>query len=189
MKADQPEQSSLLLPIFLSWEEAQNRARQYLIGEVFQRKQLQVKVEQVFVKGFDQKIWISLITSGSYKGEIRIGLEAYFDREAYAMHFPNPNLEMHTKNIFQKGVVLLLKGMLQSQLEKALDFDLREVLQQMVGAANVQLGSLEPLPGVEIKGKLNEVELLEFRHDNIGMHLKIASTGQLELVMGKAPDV
>ncbi|MEO1409339.1 MAG: DUF4403 family protein [Bacteroidota bacterium] len=181
--------SSLFLPVFLTWEEAQKRAREQLVGRVLAHKQLQVVVEQVFVHAAQQKIWIRLLTSGSYRGEVRIGLRAYFDPQAYAIHFPEPSLELHTKNLFQKGAALLFKGMLQHQLEKALDVDLRERLEYLTQLANQQLDPLEPLPGVQLRGTIATFQLLEFHYDERGLHLALSATGQLALTLGNSSPV
>lgn len=172
--------SSVDVPVFLSWEEAQNMARQYLIGMEFNVNQFSVKILNVSVREQAQKVFLDLQTSGTYDGAIQVTCHPVFNPTLNKIEFEDFDLKMETDNFFQKGMVLLLRGAIEKQLEKALDMTLDQPIGELLKRINTLLTDFKAMPQLSIKGTIENMELRSFTYSPQGFQLRITAEGQLQ---------
>lgn len=174
-----PHKSRVDVPVFLSWKEAQNMMQGYLTGMEFNINQFSVTIEQVAVREQAQKVFLSLHTSGTYDGEIQVTCHPVFNPSRNKIEFEDFDLKMETGNFFQKGMVLLLRGAIEKQLEKALDMTLDQPIGDLLERINLLLTDFKATPQLSIKGTIDRLEVISFSYSALGLQLRITAEGQL----------
>lgn len=171
--------SKIFLPVFISWKEAQVLARQYLVGMEFNVSQFKVVIKDLSVREQAGKVYLELHTHGSFDGNITATFLPKFYKDKNKIEFEAFDLQMNTSNFFQKGIITLLRGAIERQLAKALDFTLDQPLGQLLQVVNQQLTDFKATPQLKIKGNISEVEVLDFSYDPKGIQLEVTAEGKL----------
>ena len=172
--------SQINIPVFVSWKEAQNIAKQYLVGMKVDQGQLNVTVLDIAIREQNGKVFLSLQTEGTYDGDIIVTAKPVFKKEENKIDFEDLDLQMETGNLFQKGMVVLLRRTIEKQLEKMLDITLDQPINQLLNIVNTQLVGFRAAPMVNITGKINEIDLLEMTYEAKGLFLQVAARGHIQ---------
>ena len=177
--AEQPI-SKINIPVFITWREAQNMIRHYFIGMDLDQGQLKVKVLDIALREQAGKVFLQIKAEGTYDGDIILTTLPVFDKAQNKIDFQDLDLQMETGNIFQKGMVVLLRRTIEKQLEKALDFTLDQPAEQLLKMVNTQLQGFQAAPMINITGEINEIELLDMYYEAKGVFMQIAAQGHLK---------
>jgi len=171
--------SSIHLPVAVSWQEIQKRASAAAIGKVIEISAVKVTITDLVIWEEFKLMKVQVKTEGTYDGIIRLTMRPVFDKTKNKFEFNDLKLDMATENFFQKGAVFLLRGVIESQLEKILDRSLDEPIKEITAKANEQIKSFKPMPNVDLDGELREFKLIDFAYDDKGVMLSLAAEGVL----------
>ncbi len=178
-KLPRPMLSSIHLPVAVSWQEIQKRASAAAVGKVIEKSPVKITIMDVVIWEEFGLIKVQVKTQGSYDGMIRLSTRPVFNKAKNKFEFNDLKLDMAAETFLQKGAVFLLRGVIESQLEKILDRSLDDPIREFTAKANQQLKSFKPMPNVDLDGELKEFKLVDFGYDEKGVMLSMAAEGML----------
>jgi len=178
-KLPKPMLSSIHLPVAVSWQEIQKRASVAAIGKVIEKSPVKITITDLVIWEEFNLIKVQVKTQGTYDGIIRLSMRPVFDKTKNKFKFNDLKLDMAAEGFLQKGAVFLLRGVIESQLEKILDRSLDEPIKEFTAKANEQIKSFKPMPNIDLDGELKEFKLVDFGYDNKGVMLSMAAEGVL----------
>jgi len=174
-----PVLSSIHLPIAVSWEEIQKRASEFAVGKVIKKSPVEVTIKDMVIWEEQGLIKIQVETFGTYDGIIRLSTQLVFNKMANKFEFKNLKLDMAAESFFQRGMVMLLRGTIEKQLQKILDQPLDAHIRTFTGKANEQIQNFKPMPNIDLEGELKDFKLVNFGYNEQGVILQMAAQGHL----------
>lgn len=174
-----PMLSTIHLPIAVSWEEIQKRASEFAVGKVIKKSPVEITIKDMVIWEEQGLVKIQVETFGTYDGIIRLSTHLVFNKSANKFEFQNLKLDMAAESFFQRGMVMLLRGTIEKQLEKVLDQPLDEHIKLFTNKANEQIKQFKPMPNIDLEGELKDFKLVDFGYTEQGVILQMAAQGVL----------
>jgi len=178
-KLPKPMLSSIHLPVAVSWQEIKKRASAAAVGKVIEKSPVKITITDLVIWEEFGLIKIQVKTQGTYDGVIKLTTRPTFDKGKNKFVFNDLNLDMAAESFFQKGAVYLLRGVIESQLEKILDRSLDVPIKEFTAKANEQIKVFKPMPNIDLAGELMDFKLIDFGYDDKGVMLSMAAEGKL----------
>lgn len=179
MTVPTPLLSTIHLPVAVSWKEIQRRAIEFGVGQTIKKPPVEITIKDLVIWEENGLVKIQVETVGTYDGIIRVTAQPVFNKALNKFEFQAFNLDMVTESFFQRGMVMLLKGTIEKQLENILDQSLDQPIKDMKKKANEEIQKLKPLPNIHLLGGIEDFKLVDFNYNNKGVILQMAAQGRL----------
>lgn len=156
-KEDIPDSTIFRLRADLNYDYLTSLAKKNFLNRTFKNGNREVKIEDLVIFGENNLLKVACKTSGSFNGNIIIGGRPHFENNI--LEAKNLELDVKTKNIFQKTGSWLAKGYIRNQLNKMLYFDITSYLEQAKQEIEMKLSELKENKNITIDIEWGDVDI------------------------------
>ncbi len=131
---------------------------------------------------YDNMLHLKVSFSGDKKGTLYLTGTPEFDSEKQHLSFPDLTFDVKTKSALLKSAKWLFNGKITDALRDAASMDLHPYLDTLKQSLSESL-NMELDEGVYMKGKVKDINIRFIHPQEQQIHLRINSTGKLEIIM------
>lgn len=177
--------SSMTIPIGLTYEEVTRLAATQVKGQTFNWKQWDIKIEEIHLSGAQDKLVNKLTLSGSLEGVVTVDSKPVFNIENQTIEMMDINLTFDSSNFMQKSLFSMAEGFLKKQLSKFSIIDLKPHLKNLVQPLAYQ----KLTEGVILMSQFNDISIQHLQLMEEGIMASASAEGRIvvmveELLMG-----
>jgi uncharacterized protein DUF4403 len=155
------EDFSIELPTFIHYKEIEKLAKQYLIGKTFTSKRRSITVEDISIRGLEEKVLFILRLTGSYNGIINVLGKPVFDKNNTMLEFEEFEFELETKNVLLQSLGWLFYKRLNRKLKETIRFPIKGMLVELRRRIEDELTNYKINNNFFLSGEIGEIELLK----------------------------
>ncbi len=175
------EDFTLYVGALVSYGEAERLAKQSVEGERFESGKRYVVIDRMELYGQGEELIVNLALTGSYNGNIYLTGRPVYNAERNAIDVRDLEYTLDTRNFLYKSAGWLLKSTLKNKLQDNLDFLLDYNLKDLQQQLQTQLAGYELSSGIKLNGDLREVSLYDAYLTPEGIRVSVALNGRLGL--------
>lgn len=167
----------------IPYDQAESLAVQSVKGEEYSSGKYMVKVEDLSLYGQDEKLVVETTLSGSYKGNVYLTGEPFYNNLRNKVDIKDLKFTLNTKNVLLKTAGWLLKSNLRKQIRENVNFLIDYNLDEIRKEARKQLERYELAPGIVLKGNLDDLSITDVYLTPRGIRVKLGLEGQVNVGM------
>lgn len=173
----------------IPYEQAEELAIQNIKGEEYSYDKYKIKVEDLSLYGQDEKLVVQTELSGSYKGNIYLMGEPFYNKLRNKVDIKDLKFSLNTKNFLLRSAAWLLKSNLRKQIRENVNFLVDYNLEEIRKEARKQLGRYELAEGVILKGNLDDLSITDVYLTPKGIRVKLGMEGKVNVGMEALEDL
>lgn len=171
--------SSMTIPIGLTYEEVTRFAMTQVRGQTFKWKQWDIKIEKIHLSGKQDKLVNQLTLSGSLEGVVTLDSTPVFNVEKQTIEMIDINLSFDSSNFMQKSLFSMAEGFLKKQLAKFSVIDLKPHLKNLVKPLAYQ----KLTEGVVMMSQFSEVSIQHLQLTEEGIMASALAEGKIVIMV------
>lgn len=154
-----PEEFDVQLLNVISYEEANTISKRMFIGETFEFSNGKYRIEVTDLNVGHEKEYITftILTKGSFKGEIRIQGIPVYDADRKMVVLKNVHLDVKTRNLLHRAAAWLLEGTLERRIAQEFGLPLNDIIEYSRKSVHETINS-EFSKGIRMRGEILSVE-------------------------------
>lgn len=154
-----PEEFDVQLLNVISYEEANTISKRMFIGETFEFSNGKYRIEVTDLNVGHEKEYITftILTKGSFKGEIRIQGIPVYDTDRKMVVLKNVHLDVKTRNLLHRAAAWLLEGTLERRIAQEFGLPLNDIIEYSRKSVHETINS-EFSKGIRMRGEILSVE-------------------------------
>lgn len=152
-----------------------------IVGKRFSENGKEIVVEKVELKGLDDKLGVVADVSGSYDGQIFLSARPEFDADKKTLKSEDIEISILTKNVLHKALAWMLKGKIKKELDKTLQFSLKDFLDPIQKQIDEQVKEINKQGGLQLSVDLQDLDIEEFKFSKTKIHAAVHVPLILEL--------
>lgn len=154
-----PEEFDVQLLNVISYEEANTISKRMFIGETFEfsNGKYRIEVTDLDVGHEKEYITFTILTKGSFKGEIRIQGIPVYDADRKMVVLKNVHLDVKTRNLLHRAAAWLLEGTLERRIAQEFGLPLNDIIEYSRKSVHETINS-EFSKGIRMRGEILSVE-------------------------------
>lgn len=169
------------LVAFSTFSDASKLISKNFAGKEFASGNRKVTVNEVALWHKSGKVVIALGLTGSINGTIYLtGLPAY-NEQTQEIYFDQLDYALDTKNKMLRAANWLAQGLILKKIREACTYSIKNNLEEGKKSMLPYLSNYEPLPGVFINGKLNDVKFYKIQITNKAIIALLKADGTLKV--------
>lgn len=173
--------SDLYFNIDLELDRINQFVSEKFVGQSFVEKGKEITINQIELKGLDEKLGVVADVSGSYNGQIFISATPKYDKETKSFLSEDIDISLLTKNALHKALGWMLQGRIKKELEKTLEFSLKDFLGPIQKQIDVQIKEINKSGEIDFTANLKDLDIEEFRFSKTKVHAQVHVPMVLEL--------
>ncbi len=173
--------SDLYFNIDLELSRINHFVSEKFVGKSFIEKGKEIKIENIELKGLDEKLGVVADVSGSYNGQIFLSAKPKYDKETKSFLSEDIEISLLTKNALHKALGWMLQGRIKKELEKTLEFSLSDFLEPIQKQIDNQIEVLNNSGEIDFSADLKDLDIDEFRFSKTKVHAAVHVPMILEL--------
>ncbi len=173
------------MPVWLSYPEISRQATAYLKDTVFQiTKKRSIQVDSVGVESLEDKLRITVLTSGALRSSLVFEGRPMYDTLALRLSMYEFKYDFKTKQALPGLANRLFRSRIRKRMQDAFQYELTNDLNEYRRQANAYLKVYVYENQVKVTGELNSLNLKTFkvRPDYLMLMLDIEGKTQVQLV-------
>ena len=173
----------ITMDIFGEYDSLSSILTQSLKGITVDLKGREVIFGDIAIFGaFDNKIHLKVDFGGKKKGTLYLTGTPIFDAEKQHISFPDLEFDIDTKSALLKSAKWLFDKKVTSAIRDAASMDLKPYLDSLTQSLNSSL-NIELDENIFLNGRIEEVRIKMIHPMENQLHLRIGSSGKLELIL------
>lgn len=154
-----PEEFDVQLLNVISYEEANTISKRMFIGETFEFSNGKYRIEVTDLNVGHEKEYITftILTKGSFKGEIRIQGIPVYDADRKMVVLKNVHLDVKTRNLLHRAAAWLLEGTLERRIAQEFGLPLNDIIEYSRKSVHETINS-EFSKGIRMRGEILSVD-------------------------------
>jgi len=154
-----PEEFDVQLLNVISYEEANTISKRMFIGETFEfsNGKYRIEVTDLDVGHEKEYITFTILTKGSFKGEIRIQGIPVYDADRKMVVLKNVHLDVKTRNLLHRAAAWLLEGTLERRIAQEFGLPLNDIIEYSRKSVHETINS-EFSKGIRMRGEILSVD-------------------------------
>lgn len=167
----------------ISYDEAENIAREQIVGETYSYGRRSVTVEDIELFGQGDQVIINTKLSGSYNGNIYLQGRPTYNARQNSIELKNLEFTLDTRNFLFKSAGWLLKGPIRKGIEGNMNFLLDANLAYTQEMLQNQLDNYIIAPGVKLRTSVNGLGIRDVLVVQNGLYADVFLSGDLKIVV------
>lgn len=165
----------------LPFPEAEQLAKNLMVGQVFESGNKKVKVEDLALWGNNDRVVVKSKLSGSFKGNIYfIGRPAY-NAEKNQIEVKDLDFHVDTRNFLLKSASWLFQGTIKKKMAASMTFPLDQNISELKTSVQQTLSEYAISPGVTLRGSLYDMGVEDTRVTPKGIQVVLFATGKVNV--------
>ncbi len=173
----------IYLSTVVSYKQAEEIATQNLKGETFTSGRYKVTLEDISLYGQGEKLVIETKLSGSYKGNIYLIGEPYYDTAKNRVDIRNLDYSLGTQNFLLKTAGWLMKSSMKNKIRENINFYVDYNLQEIKKQAQEQFTRYEIAPGIVLKSELRDLNITDVFLTRQGIRVQVGVQGNMNVAL------
>jgi hypothetical protein len=178
---DVPNEFMMQFAAEVPFPEAEQLARESMVGQVFESGSKKVKVEDVRLWGSNDKVVVNTRLSGSFNGEIYFIGKPEFNALDNTIEVRDLDFHVDTRNTLLRSASWLFKGTIKKKMASAMSFPLADNIGAVRSSAQEALTNYEIQPGIILNGLLDSVGVQQVRVTPAGIRTDLFSKGKVSV--------
>lgn len=177
----QKDSSDLFFNIDLELERINHFVSDKFVGKKFTEKDKEVTIQKIELKGLGEKLGVIADVTGSYNGQIFLSARPEYDAETKEFKSEDIEVSLLTTNVLHKALGWMLQGRIKKELDKTLQFSLKDFLEPIQNQINNQIQEINKSGGIDLSANLKDLNIEEFRFSKTKIHAAVHVPMVLEL--------
>jgi len=173
------------IPADVPYIEAESIARNMMVGQEYAQGNKKVKIENIKLFPQNQKVVIDVLTSGYYNGSLYFAGKPTYNAESNKLEVDDLDFDLGTKNFLLKSASWLFQKALTNKIKSMLSVSVGENLTSVKQTLQQQISKFQLTDGVELNGKLDELNIAGVRLGEKSMRLDFKATGKMGININK----
>jgi LEA14-like dessication related protein len=161
--------------------EAENLAKSFAIGQVFQPAGKRIEVRDIQIFGQDDKLVINTSFSGSYTGSLYLVGRPVYNPQKNAIEMQDMDYDLQTRDFLLNSAKWLFDRTILKKMQEACVFPLDENVKSFQNMMNEQLKNYRFNNNVSIKGYVENIKVDDIKILKDKIKIYISSKGKLNL--------
>lgn len=175
----------IALTTHIPYTEAENVAKSELVGQTFTHKKRKVTIQDLRVYGEGQQVVIGVLLSGSVTGNIYLRGRPEYDHATQTVNIVDVDFDLDTKSRLLQSAGWLFHSTILKKMAPYLSFPLTDQLTEARQLIQQELSNYTVMPGVTLKGQLNQLTPQGLYITAEGFQVRLTSTGLLRMRIDK----
>lgn len=167
----------------ISYDEAENIAREQIVGQTYSYRRRAVRVEDIELFGQGDLVIVNTRLSGSYNGNIYLQGRPTYNAERNSIELKNLEFTLDTRSFLFKSAGWLLKGPIRNGIEDNMNFLLDANLSYTREMLQEQLDNYSIAPGVKLLTRVNDLSIRDVLVVRNGLYADVFVSGDLKIVV------
>ena len=165
----------------ISFAEAEQMARNIVVGQVFNPGGKTIKVDNLQIFGQNDKMVVNTKFTGDYNGSLYLIGTPKFDAQKNLIYLDNVDYDLQTKDFLLKSATWLFDKTILKKMKESCVFPLDENVQAFKSMMNDQLKNYRMNPNVSIKGAVDDLKVTDIQLLKDKIKISVTSKGKLNL--------
>jgi hypothetical protein len=165
----------------ISFAEAEQIAKNVVVGQVFNPGGKTIKVENVQLFAQNDKMVVNTKFTGDYVGSLYLIGTPKFDAQKNTIYLDNVDYDLQTKSFLLNSANWLFDKTILKKMKEACVFPLDDNMQSFKTMMNDLLKNYRMNPNVSIKGAVENLKVTDIRLLKDNIKIWVSSTGKLNL--------
>lgn len=154
--------SNLFFNVASSFEVINEIVRKQLIGRRFSEGVKETTITDIKVRGVDGTVKVEADIIGTYKGQVFVSVTPKYNQAERRFLATNIEVDLQTKNFLHRGLGWMLKGRIESELNKRLQFTLDDLLKIIKGLLSKKLKEQNEAGVTELAASIKQINIEQF---------------------------
>lgn len=177
----QKDSSDLYFNIDLELERINHFVSDKFVGKKFVEKDKEITIQKIELKGLDEKLGVVADVTGSYNGQIFLSARPEYDPATKEFRSEDIEVSLLTTNVLHKALGWMLQGRIKKELDKTLQFSLKDFLEPIQIQINKQIQEINNSGDIDLSANLKDLNIDEFRFSKTKVHAAVHVPMILEL--------
>lgn len=165
----------------ISFAEAEQMAKNLVVGQVFNPGGKTIKVDNLQLFGQNDKMVVNTKFTGDYTGSLYLIGTPKFDAQKNRIYLDNVDYDLQTKDFLLKSAKWLFDKTILKKMKESCVFPLDENVLAFKSMMNDQLKNYRMNPNVSIKGAVEDLKVTDIQLLKDKIKISITSKGKLNL--------
>ncbi len=165
----------------LPFAEAEQLAKNVMIGQVFESGKKMVKVEDLKLWGNNDKVVVNTKLSGSFNGQIYFIGRPEYNPAKNQIEVKDLDFQVDTRNFLMRSASWIFQGTIKKKMAASMTFPLEQQIAEVKSSVQQSLINFEIQPGITLNGILDSVSVQDTRVTPAGIRVNLFSTGKLNV--------
>jgi hypothetical protein len=162
-------------------KEAENLAKSYAVGQVFQPGGKRIEVRDIQMFGQNDKIVVNTTFSGSYNGSLYLVGRPVFDAVKNTVYLEDLDYDLQTKDFLLKSAKWLFDKTILKKMKEACVFPLDDNVKFFKEMMNSQIQNYKFNNNVSLKGFVNDIKVNDMKVLKDKIKIYVSSSGNLNV--------
>jgi Domain of unknown function (DUF4403) len=165
----------------ISFAEAEQIAKNLVVGQVFNPGGKTIKVDNLQIFGQNDKMVVNTKFTGDYTGSLYLIGTPKFDAQKNTIYLDNVDYDLQTKDFLLNSAKWLFDKTILKKMKEACVFPLDDNVQGFKTIMNDQLKNYRMNPNVSIKGAIEDIKVTDIQLLKDKIKISVTSKGKLNL--------
>lgn len=179
--ADAPDDFVMQFSTDVPFEEAERLAKGMMLGQEFASGKKKVKVENILLWGYNDKVVVNTLLSGSFNGNIYFIGKPEYNPKRNMVEVKDLDYHLDTRSFLLRSASWLFQGPIKKRMEAAMSFPLDENINAIKKSAQASLDNYVIQPGVILKGTVDSVSVEDVHVTPKSIRVNLFSKGKVNV--------
>ncbi len=165
----------------IPFSEAEDMARQYIVGQTFTPNGKKITVTDIKLFGQNDNLVINTNFNGSYSGSLYLIGKPIYDATTASVRMQDLDYELKTKNFLLKTARWLFDGLILKKMKESAVFPLTNNLEGMKNTLNTMLSNYRFNNNVSMHGSVQDLKVENMKLTANGIRIYLSSHGKLNM--------
>lgn len=165
----------------ISFAEAEQMAKNLVVGQVFNPGGKTIKVENLQLFGQNDKMVVNTKFSGDYNGSLYLVGTPKFDAQKNRIYLDNVDYDLQTKDFLLRSATWLFDKTILKKMKESCVFPLDDNVLAFKAMMNDQLKNYRMNANVSIKGAVDDLKVTDIQLTKDKIRISVTSKGKLNL--------